>query len=376
MILVTTGTHEGQFDRLVRKVDEIASEIEEKIIIQIGYGKYIPKNAEFFRFKPTLNLLYKEARLIITQSATSLIEVALKYKKPVITVPRQVRYKEHINDHQVEFGVFFAKKTGIKCIINIEDLSKDLLKNYKVKANLERENLIKLRDFYSKFFIKLNQEKKYLGKNRLSCILNLIDPKKEDRILNIGISNIPEIEKIIEHKVKECITVDIDQKKIKYAKPYLNKAIILNRDITQKNIGFKEGYFDKIVMLEVLEHLKDDNGTLLNLNSLLKKEGLLILSVPNNNFLHYLHPVTYLQHERQYTKEKLILALEKAGFKIEFYNNVETWTLLPNLYLHLFFKFILRKQKKFLTFKKAANKSYAQKNKNGLNILIKAKKIN
>ena len=36
MILVTVGTHVLGFDRLVKKMDEIASKIDEEVIIQIG----------------------------------------------------------------------------------------------------------------------------------------------------------------------------------------------------------------------------------------------------------------------------------------------------------------------------------------------------
>jgi len=154
MIFVTVGTHPDQFDRLIRKVDKIAPEIKEKIIIQRGFTKYVPKNAESFVFTKNLDDYYKKARLVIVQSATSLLEFCLKYKKPVITVPRQKIYKEHINDHQVEFGVYFAKKTGIKCILNMAELTPELLKNYKTKANIDQKNIIGLRSFFKNLFKK------------------------------------------------------------------------------------------------------------------------------------------------------------------------------------------------------------------------------
>jgi len=369
MILVTTGTHDGQFDRLIKRIDEIAPKIKEKIVVQIGYGKYKPRNIEYFDFAPSLDKYYKSARLIIVQAATSLIEISMKYKKPVITVPRQARYHEHINDHQVEFAQFFSERTGIKCILDVKDLTPQLLEKYNRKANIKKDNLFILQDYYSSFFKKMAP----LGKNRIDYVVNLISPKKDDKVLNIGISNIPEVEMAIEGIVKECWTVDIDKEKLSKAGKFLNRTKLLNENII-KSKSIKKEYFDKVVMLEVLEHIKEEESVLQWVHSILKPNGKLILSVPNNNFMHYLHPVTYLQHERQYTEQRIRSVLRKAGFSIESFNIVETWTLLLNLYIHFIFKYILRKQKKFLTFSESANNSYKQINRKGLNYIILSRK--
>ena len=42
MIFVTVGTHEQQFDRLIKYVDEL--NLPEEVIIQRGYSDYIPRN--------------------------------------------------------------------------------------------------------------------------------------------------------------------------------------------------------------------------------------------------------------------------------------------------------------------------------------------
>jgi UDP-N-acetylglucosamine transferase subunit ALG13 len=130
VIFVTVGTHPGQFDRLVKRIDEIAPLIKEKIIVQRGFTKYVPKNVEYFDFADNLDTYFKDARLVITHSATSLIEFIMSHKKPIITVPRQARYSEHINDHQIEFAEYLSKHTGILCVLKIEDLTPQLLSNY------------------------------------------------------------------------------------------------------------------------------------------------------------------------------------------------------------------------------------------------------
>ena len=146
MIFVTIGTHPDQFDRLIRRIDEIAVFVKEEIIIQRGFTKYTPKNCKYFDFTDKIDDYYKKARIVIAQSATSLIEFILKYGKPVITVPREAKYKEHINDHQVEFAEYFAKKANVLMIRNMNDLTPELLNSYDKKPKIDLSGLKKLQN--------------------------------------------------------------------------------------------------------------------------------------------------------------------------------------------------------------------------------------
>ncbi len=156
MIFVTIGTHPEGFERLIKKIDEIAPQIKEEIIIQRGFTKYIPKNCESFEFAEKLDPYFKKARLVISHSATSLLEFVLFNKKPLITVPRQKKYHEHLNDHQVEFAVFLEEKTGIKAVLNINDLTPELLNSYKKIAVIKKDNLHKLQNYFIKIFEGIN----------------------------------------------------------------------------------------------------------------------------------------------------------------------------------------------------------------------------
>ena len=376
MIFVAVGTHPDQFDRLLKKIDEIAPAVKDKIVIQRGFTKYYPKNCESFEFTENMDEYYKKARLVIVQSATSLLEFVIKYNKPVITVPRQARFKEHINDHQVEFGEFFSQKTGIKCIINVNDLTPDLLNKYKKKAVIKEDNLILLQGYFRKLFDNLNNSHYPSGPfahNRIDYIINLINPEKNDKVLNIGVSNIPEVEIKIENKVKECWTIDFDKKKMEKAKIHLKKTKLIIGDVTKTN-ELKKGYFDKIIIIEVLEHLKDDVKMIKKIRQLLKPDGVLIVGVPNDAFLHYFNPVKYFEHERHYSNDLIKDRLAENGLSIIHFNLAETWTLLSNLYLHLLIKYLLRINFPFGIFKRKANKTYDQLNKSGMDILIKAVK--
>lgn len=211
------------------------------------------------------------------------------------------------------------------------------------------------------------------SKSRNSYILNLIDSKKSDVLLNIGISNIPEMEILLENKVKACVTLDNDSKKLEKAKSFLKKTKLVDADIYKKPL--EKNHFNKVIMLEVLEHLDNDESILEWIHSILKKSGVLVMSVPSNHFLHIINPVKYMQHKRHYSTKRLKRILKSAGFQIEHINLVENWSLLANLYIHLFRKYILRNTKNFLTFKKTPGNTYRQKNSSGLDIVVKARKI-
>ena len=111
------------------------------------------------------------------------------------------------------------------------------------------------------------------------------------------------------------------------------------------------------------------------INKLLKKGGEIIVGVPNDAVLHYINPVKYFEHERHYSNEMIKTRLQNTGFKIIHFNLVETWTMLLNLYIHIFLKFVLRVQTPFGVFRKRADETYRQFNRWGMDIQIKAIKI-
>lgn len=96
MIFVTVGT--TAFDSLIQTVDEISTQIEEKIICQIADGKYVPKNCEYFRFKTTLEEEFKKADLVICHGGAGTLFNLLGLHKRVISVPNLERKDKHQTD--------------------------------------------------------------------------------------------------------------------------------------------------------------------------------------------------------------------------------------------------------------------------------------
>ena len=177
------------------------------------------------------------------------------------------------------------------------------------------------------------------GDNRTDFIIKIADIKKNESILTVGVAHIPEIEKIIENRVKTCVCIDLDKTKLRQASKYTHKTIFIYGDITKPPKDFLKK-FDTIIMLEVLEHIEEDLQTLKILHSLLKKGGKLVISVPNKHLLHLLNPLRYTQHKRHYSLGEITSKLKKTRFAIKYTNTVESPKLLFDLYAHLFFKYI------------------------------------
>lgn len=121
MIFVTVGTHEQQFNRLIKCMDSYAAKHEEKVIIQTGFSTYEPKYCEWSKLYPYQMMveLVREARIVITHGGPSSFIMPLQIGKTPIVMPRMKDFDEHVNNHQVYFCRQVAKRIGT--IIEVED---------------------------------------------------------------------------------------------------------------------------------------------------------------------------------------------------------------------------------------------------------------
>lgn len=103
-----------------------------------------------------------------------------------------------------------------------------------------------------------------------------------------------------------------------------NKKYSLN--IKKSNLidaKYKKESFDFITINHVLEHLDNPNETLNEINKILKKDGKLILAIPNTNSLAYWifkknwYQLDVPRHIINYSNKNIKLILEKNGFKIK-----------------------------------------------------------
>lgn len=141
MIFVTVGTHEQPFNRLIKAIDELKRDgvITEEVIIQSGFSTYEPKYCQWSKLIPYQQMIknVEDARIVITHGGPASFVMPLQIGKTPIVVPRQKKYDEHVNDHQVEFARNVAERMGT--IIPVEDISDlgKIIKNYdEIVANM------------------------------------------------------------------------------------------------------------------------------------------------------------------------------------------------------------------------------------------------
>ena len=148
MLFVTVGTHEQQFNRLVKEIDDIKGSGvlgNEEIIMQTGYCTYKPTNCEckpFFSYSE-IEEFVSQARIVICHGGPSSFIMPIQMRKIPIVVPRQSKFNEHINNHQCEFVKMVSERQkNIIAIYNINDLC-EIIKNYEnivLQMNVEIVN--------------------------------------------------------------------------------------------------------------------------------------------------------------------------------------------------------------------------------------------
>ena len=126
MIFVTVGSQKFQFNRLLKKIDELieSGDIKEEVFAQIGVSDYIPKNYTYKDFvtQDEFKEYMDKADLIITHAGTGAIVTALKKDKKVIAIPRLSEYGEHVDDHQIQLINEFKELNFIEPVYKIDEL--------------------------------------------------------------------------------------------------------------------------------------------------------------------------------------------------------------------------------------------------------------
>lgn len=107
-----------------------------------------------------------------------------------------------------------------------------------------------------------------------TCVLK---PKRDERILDVGCGEGYQISYVVEH-CAEVIGLDLSMEQLKQAKSRVRSVDLVCA--SSERLPFKPQIFDKIMCLELLEHLYEPRKTILEIESVLKKGGTLVVSVP------------------------------------------------------------------------------------------------
>jgi len=182
-------------------------------------------------------------------------------------------------------------------------------------------------EYFSRLNLKRMDER---GKNRLDTkcknrLNEILYFKKSGKVLDIGCGDGyflnylkqkgwqvrgVEISEFAAQKIKEKYDIDIFCGELSQA-------------------GYPEEYFDVVSLFEVLEHLPDPSGTLLEVQRIIKKTGLLIMTVPNFDSLQrllfgkYWHIIDPPRHLFYFSRTTLDNILKKSNFSLSIIRAVD-----------------------------------------------------
>ncbi|MFS8158767.1 MAG: class I SAM-dependent methyltransferase [Candidatus Roizmanbacteria bacterium] len=175
--------------------------------------------------------------------------------------------------------------------------------------------------------------------DRARAIANAVSQKSPKRILDAGCGRgfYPKLLSYFDFPIK-IIGIDISKRYVKKAKSLTkNDSRVLIRQGSIYKTGLPSKSIDCIICSEVLEHLDDPSAALVEFSRLLKPKGILLISVPHDNFPFFWDPLNFLlmnlfnthvskdiwwlagiwaDHERLYS-EDMVKDLLKTNFTIK-----------------------------------------------------------
>ena len=203
MILVTLGTQDKTFERLLKAIDQAIEkgEIKDKVIVQAGNTKYESKNMEIFDFlsPEELNKLINKCDLLITHGGTGSILAGIKKGKKVVAAARLKKYKEHVNDHQKQIIKEFEKEGYLIELKDFNQVGKTLKKVEKFKQKPFKSNTLNMinllenlieEDNHISWYNKLKEIIWYGFFGVLTTLINIISFYLLDKTgMNVYVSN-------------------------------------------------------------------------------------------------------------------------------------------------------------------------------------------
>lgn len=146
MVFVSIGTQKQDFSRILKLVENSTELKGKKIIAQTGNTKF---ESNKMKCIPSVdskkyNEYIKKADMVICHGGVGTIFEAIGNERRVLVVPRLKKYKEHINDHQLEAACELEKEGYLIVYKDGEDFDEYILKlqNFNPKKYIREKNFI------------------------------------------------------------------------------------------------------------------------------------------------------------------------------------------------------------------------------------------
>ena len=154
----------------------------------------------------------------------------------------------------------------------------------------------------------------FLARRRIldQLIERVVRPPVQARVLEVGCGtghNLPMLGRF--GSVDAC---ELDKSARTLASKRLGRKV---KDARLPDLSmFERNGYDMVALLDVLEHVPDDIGSLRAIHRRLKPGGALLLTVPANPWMWSAHDVAH-HHFRRYTRAGLSRLFMQAGFEVQ-----------------------------------------------------------
>lgn len=149
MILVTVGTADWPFIRMIQSMDDVAGQIDERVLMQAGHTPLVSKYAECFKFVSyeKIQQCLREASMIVCHASTGPLSSARRFNKPVVVVPRDPQLGEAPDAHQLETAIRIKNSSRMIEVVNDTDQLSEAVRRAMEKSaqgmTYERDNALR-----------------------------------------------------------------------------------------------------------------------------------------------------------------------------------------------------------------------------------------
>jgi len=172
------------------------------------------------------------------------------------------------------------------------------------------------KDFYSLYYKLEDKHWWFVGRRRI--FLNMLDKylpanngKEKRRILDVGCGTGTLLRYLSRYGCAQG--VDVDEQAIEFCH---KRGVHQVQKVDSFPLPFEDDTFDLVTLLDVLEHIDDDEGTLRELYRIVRPGGMLMLAVPAYRFLW--GPQDEISnHKRRYIAPEIGDLLRGTGFRIK-----------------------------------------------------------
>lgn len=168
------------------------------------------------------------------------------------------------------------------------------------------------KEFYKEYF--LFEKDYWFFTSRRKIILSVLDMMLEHKqglkILDVGTGTGVMTETL--KRYGQVTGVDKSEEAIRYCRA---RGISDIMHASAEKMPFENGRFELVCAMDILEHVENDVGVLMEFYRILKPGGLLVVTVPAYGFLWTFHDEINM-HKRRYDAHALRTAMESGGFEV------------------------------------------------------------